>query len=119
MRVVAGLKQKPERTGTAGARPEMLVGLSMQELGLAKLNSMGTGVTAVRKSVKNGEQKAFPSLRGAITASANQRHRGSTGSFLIPDSPASPGSAQARFFDHLKERMSGGQSNKYSGDAML
>jgi hypothetical protein len=42
----------------------------MQEFGLAKLNSMGTGVTA-RKSVKHGEQKAFPSLRSAITASAN------------------------------------------------
>ena len=48
----------------------MVVGLSMQEFGLAKLNSMGTGAT-VRKSVKNGEQKSFPSLRSAITASAN------------------------------------------------
>lgn len=49
----------------------MVVGLSMQEFGLAKLNSMGTGVSAVRKSVKNGDSKTFPSLRSAITANAN------------------------------------------------
>ena len=44
--------------------------MSMQKFRLAKLNNMGTGVT-VRKSVKHGEQKAFPSLRSLITASVN------------------------------------------------